>query len=172
MITIQLLIILMIVAALIAVEVKDMISSVIAIGAVGLALSLCFLLLKAPDLAIVLLIIEVLTLTIMVGYTVSRSGIVARKWSLINRVTAGGIAAVFVVICFMAMKGLPPFGRPLTGAATDYALLAIPKSGTPNAVAAVALDFRGFDSLAGIAVLLLVALGVSSIMGKKERKAK
>ncbi|MFN3550946.1 MAG: hydrogenase subunit MbhD domain-containing protein, partial [Endomicrobiia bacterium] len=43
----------MIIAALVALEIKDLLSSVVSLGAVGLILTLLFLLLQAPDVAIV-----------------------------------------------------------------------------------------------------------------------
>ncbi|MCK4325548.1 DUF4040 domain-containing protein, partial [bacterium] len=52
-----LLLLFMIAGAIIAVETKDLLSSVIAVGAVGLGLSVAFLVLKAPDLAITQLVV-------------------------------------------------------------------------------------------------------------------
>nr|MBP7056629.1 DUF4040 domain-containing protein [Candidatus Omnitrophota bacterium] len=49
MLEIQVLIVFMILAALIAVQAKDLVSSVVAIGAVGIGLSMALLVLKAPD---------------------------------------------------------------------------------------------------------------------------
>ena len=59
----------MIAAAIIAVEAKDLLSSVVAIGGVGIGLSMAFLILKAPDLAIMQLVVEILSLVILVRAT-------------------------------------------------------------------------------------------------------
>ena len=48
----------MIVAAIMAIELEDLISSVVAIFAVGFALCMTFIVLKAPDVAIMQLIVE------------------------------------------------------------------------------------------------------------------
>ncbi|PIY18497.1 MAG: hypothetical protein COZ15_00050, partial [Elusimicrobia bacterium CG_4_10_14_3_um_filter_49_12_50_7] len=53
---------LMILGSLIALESKDILSSVIAMGAVGFMLSAIFLILRAPDIAMVQVVIEILTL--------------------------------------------------------------------------------------------------------------
>ncbi len=45
----QLLLLFMIFSAVVAVQIEDLLSSVIAVGAVGLGLSIAFLILKAPD---------------------------------------------------------------------------------------------------------------------------
>ncbi|MFC1809176.1 hydrogenase subunit MbhD domain-containing protein [Candidatus Omnitrophota bacterium] len=62
----------MIIAAIIAVEVKDLLSSVIAVGAVGMGLSIVFLILKAPDVAITQLVVEILCLIILIRATLKR----------------------------------------------------------------------------------------------------
>ena len=72
MLELQLLLLFMIVAAVVAVEMKDMVSSVVAVGAVGLGLSLAFLILKAPDLAITQLVVEILLLIILIRATIKR----------------------------------------------------------------------------------------------------
>ena len=62
----------MIVGAIIAVELKDLLSSVVAVGAVGLGVSICFLILKAPDVAITQLVVELLALIILIRATLKR----------------------------------------------------------------------------------------------------
>ena len=63
------LIIFMILAAFVAVQVKDLLSSVIAVGAVGLGLSVAFLMLKAPDLAITQFVVEIMVLILLIRAT-------------------------------------------------------------------------------------------------------
>ena len=62
----------MIFAAILAIEVKDLLSSVIAMAAVGFALCLAFLILKAPDLAITQLVVELLCLIILIKATIKK----------------------------------------------------------------------------------------------------
>ena len=57
----------MIIGALYALHAKDLLSAVVAMGIVGYGLVICFLLLKAPDLAIVQIVVETITLVIMVA---------------------------------------------------------------------------------------------------------
>src|SRR5512136_293550 len=63
----------MIVGALFAIHAKDLLSAVIACGIVGYGLVICFLLLKAPDLAIVQIVVETITLIIMVAVVLDSS---------------------------------------------------------------------------------------------------
>ena len=57
----------MIAGAIYALYARDLLSAVIACGIVGYGLVICFLLLKAPDLAIVQIVIETITLIVMVA---------------------------------------------------------------------------------------------------------
>ncbi len=57
----------MIIGAIYALHARDLLSAVIAMGIVGYGLVICFLLLKAPDLAIVQIVVETITLVIMVA---------------------------------------------------------------------------------------------------------
>ena len=70
MIELHIILILMIIGAIVAMEIRDLLSSVIALGAVGIGLSLAFLLLKAPDLAITQLVVEILSVIILIKATV------------------------------------------------------------------------------------------------------
>lgn len=60
----------MVIGAIIALETKDLLSSVISVGAVGVAASICFLLLGAPDIASTQLVVEVLTVIILIKATI------------------------------------------------------------------------------------------------------
>jgi len=99
----NLLLIFMIFSAIIAVEIKDLLSSVIAVGAVGLGLSLAFLILKAPDLAITQLVVEILCLIILIRATIkkdlpfSTSG----RW-LFNTISTLVFVAVFLFLSYFA----------------------------------------------------------------------
>jgi len=57
----------MIIGAIYALHAKDLLSAVITMGFIGYGLVICFLLLKAPDLAIVQIVVETITLIIMVA---------------------------------------------------------------------------------------------------------
>ena len=63
----------MILGAIYAIHAKDILSAVIAGGIVGYSLVICFLLLKAPDLAIVQIVVETITLIIMIAVVLDSS---------------------------------------------------------------------------------------------------
>ena len=51
----------MLVAALAAIEIKDLLAAAVSLGIVGFSVSIIFMLLQAPDLAIVQIVVETLT---------------------------------------------------------------------------------------------------------------
>jgi len=62
----------MLIGALIAIETRDLLSSVICVGAIGFGTSLVFLLLGAPDLAITQVVVEILVLVVLVRVVITR----------------------------------------------------------------------------------------------------
>ena len=84
----------MILGALYAIHAKDLLSSVIACGIVGYSLVICFLLLKAPDLAIVQIVVDTITLIIMVAVVLDSS----REESYLKPDTQGYISAITAIL--------------------------------------------------------------------------
>ena len=72
MIALYFLLIFMIIAAILAIELEDLISSVVALIAVGLALCVTFIALKAPDVAIMQLVVETLALLVLIKATLRK----------------------------------------------------------------------------------------------------
>lgn len=171
MIELYILLIFMIIGAIIAIEVKDLLSSVVAVGAVGLALSIVFLILKAPDVAITQLVVEILALIILIRATLKRdlSFSASGRWFLNTVITIVFIGALLVVAakCF---KDLPEFGYPTMRVAGNYLKYGFAKTGAANIVAAVILDYRAFDTLGEATVLFTAVIGVLSVVRRIGRK--
>ena len=66
------LILLMIIGAVLAMETPDLLFAVISVGTVGFLLAIVFLLLGAPDLALVQVAVEVISLVILLRATIHR----------------------------------------------------------------------------------------------------
>lgn len=161
----------MIIGAVIAVVVKDLLSSIVAVGVTGLCVCLAFLVLKAPDLAITQLVVEVLCLVILIRATVrkdlpfSASG----RWVFNTAVTAIFIIT-FLGISYFALKDLPQFGYPIMKVADIYLKQGLIKTGATNLVSAVILDYRAYDTLGEATILFTAVIGVLAIMRKVGRK--
>src|SRR4030043_670241 len=96
-----LLLLFMVFAAVVAVEVEDLLSSVIAVGAVGLGVSLAFLVLKAPDLAITQLVVEILCVIILIRATIKKDLPLVKsgRW-FFNTISTLSFIAVFLFFAF------------------------------------------------------------------------
>jgi multisubunit Na+/H+ antiporter MnhB subunit len=161
----HLLLLFMIFAAVVAVEIEDLLSSVIAVGAVGLGLSLAFLVLKAPDLAITQLVVEILCLIILIRATIKKDLPLVRdgRW-FFNTASTLVFIAVFLFLAYFALKELPPLGYPIMRVAKEYIREGLQKTGATNLVAAIILDFRGYDTLGEATVLFTAVMGVLAVM--------
>lgn len=161
----------MIVAALIAIEVKDLLSSVVAIGAAGFALCLAFLVLKAPDLAITQLVVEILCLIILIRATIKRDLPLAieGRW-FFNTIVTLVFIAVFLFFAYNALKELPAFGSPIMAVAKSYLQEGTSKTGAVNLVTSVILDFRAFDTLGEATVLFTSVVGIMAVLRLRGRK--
>lgn len=172
MIELNVILMFMILAALLAVEMRGLLSSVIALGAVGMGLVLQFLLLRAPDLAIVQLVVEILILILLIRATVrldrpSESTLRENPAYLICIVLFSG---VFLWFGFQALMGLPDFGEPIMDVGTYYVLNATERTGAANIVTSVILDFRAYDTLGEVTVLFTSIVGAVAVLRKIGRK--
>jgi multisubunit Na+/H+ antiporter MnhB subunit len=167
----HILLLFMIFAAIIAIEVKDLLSSVIAVGAVGFALCLAFLILKAPDLAITQLVVEILCLIILIRATINRDLplVIEGRW-VFNTVSTLLFIGVFLFFAYSALKELPGFGSPIMSIVKKYLEEGISKTGAVNLVAAVILDFRAYDTLGEATVLFTSVIGIMAILRRPGRK--
>ena len=172
--TISIIVGFMIIGALYAIHAKDLLSSVIACGIVGYSLVICFLLLKAPDLAIVQIVVDTITLIIMVAVVLDSS----REEAFSKQDIRGSISAVtsFLIIVVLlyffivSSQMLDPLGKSSLRMAEHYIEGAAQKTGSANLVTGVVFDFRGYDTMGEAVVLVTAVLGVLTILRIKGKK--
>ncbi|MCM8783242.1 MAG: DUF4040 domain-containing protein [Candidatus Omnitrophica bacterium] len=165
MLVFNIVLVLMIIGAIIAMEIKDLLSSVIALGAVGMGLSLQFLLLKAPDLAITQLVVEILVLVILIRATIGRN--IEKEYPKNKfRYLISGLIFLILFLWFgiKALNDLPKFGSALMNMGSRYIAEAKDKTSAVNVVSAIILDFRGYDTLGEVTILFASVLGVLSVL--------
>ena len=160
----------MICAAVLAAEIKDLISSVVALSAVGLGLCLAFLVLKAPNLAITQLVVEILCVVVLIRATIKRDLPVVKdgRWLFSTVVTVVFIAC-FLLFAYFALKELPNFAEPLMRVSGEYIKQGFIKTGCTNLVTAITLNFRSYDALAEAAVLFAALIAALAIMRKESK---
>jgi len=169
----------LVVAALIAVHTKDLLSAVICVGAIGFGGSLMFLFLRAPDIAITQIAVEVLGLVILIRATISRDKtFISGDREFFGIVLSVALLFAISVVGLSAFDQLPDFGIPAFVAAgeaqeniasQDYIEQSLSATGAANVVAAVILDFRAYDTLGEATVLFTSILGAVVILRKKAR---
>ncbi|HEX42273.1 MAG TPA: DUF4040 domain-containing protein [Phycisphaerales bacterium] len=166
----------MIIAALIAVETKNLLGAVICVGAIGFGGALMFLFLRAPDIAITQIVVEVLSLIILIRATIARHVTpVSGDREFVGAVVSVAIVLTLFVAGVKVLDALPPFGDPIfvrtPGAASQtYLEQGLRQTGAANIVSSVILDYRAYDTLGEATVLFTSILGAAAILRGKSRK--
>jgi len=143
---------------------------VLLVGTVGYGVALLYALFGAPDLAMTQFAVETLTVVIFVlvfhqlrGGFGDLSGPVTRARDALVSVAAGILVTTLVL--FIGASGT-------TSRLSEYFADAAPRlAHGRNVVNVILVDFRGFDTLGEITVLVTVAIGVGALllMGRVRR---
>ncbi len=163
-----------IIGSIIAIEARNILASVISTGVVGMGLSIMFLFLGAPDIAIVQVVVEIIVLIILIRSTVSidNTAITGHRdtFAILSSLIFFGL---FLVFGFMAFRGLPPFGEPLMTISSQYLQNSVNDTGASNVIMGILLDYRAYDTLGEATVIFTAILGsfvVLRIRGKKKKE--
>jgi len=146
-----------VVATLAIVRARSRLSAIISLGLVGSVVMLIYVFFSAPDLALTQFLVEVLTLVllVLVFYRIPTRAYPRQpkhksfKYLLIS-------CAVGVWGFGMALLAA---GEPLTQPISDYFSLNATAAHGGNIVNVILVDFRGFDTLGEISVMVVAALG-------------
>lgn len=170
---IALLLVFMILGSIIAVETRETLSAVISLAAVGVGLSIAFLFMGAPDLAITQVVVEVLCLIILIRATISRdvTTIAEGRPQFVMTIGVCGLL-IFMLFGLHMIEMLPAFGlRSYTALAGNptlhYLESALEETGAANVVAAILLDYRVYDTLGEVTVLFVSLIGVWAVLRKE-----
>ena len=172
---IVMLMLLMVAGAIVAIETTSLLFSVISVGAVGFLLSIAFLFLGAPDVAIVQIGVEVISLIILIRATIGRD-----VEPVVGRRKLVGVVAAVTLLVGIGLSGIqglvdfPAFGKSVMERIADapsntYLQDGLASTGAPNIVTAVLLDYRAYDTLGEATVLFCAVLGALTILRRKTR---
>jgi multicomponent K+:H+ antiporter subunit A len=135
--------------------------AIIALGVVGLMSALVFARFSAPDLALTQLAVEVvstLLLLLALNFLPQVAAIEARvgqRWR--DLLLAGLVGMCIATLAYAVMT------RPYDSIAQYFIDHSVPDGGGHNVVNVILVDFRGFDTLGEITVLLIAAVAISAI---------
>jgi multicomponent Na+:H+ antiporter subunit A len=140
-------------------------ASVLLLGAVGYGVAVLFVLQGAPDLALTQFLIESLSVVVFVLVlrylppTYSRS-----EWrpARVGRIVVSLSVGVFVLMFALSAGGSRPDS--FVPVSREFLARSLEQAGGHNVVNVILVDFRGYDTLGEITVLLVAALGVSALV--------
>ncbi|WP_129838678.1 Na+/H+ antiporter subunit A [Streptomyces sp. RFCAC02] len=143
--------------------VHQRLAAVLLTGAVGYGVAVLFVVRGAPDLALTQFLVETLTLVVTAlvlrrlpaRFTPERQP-AAGRW--VRGVIAVAIGAVVAALALVATHARDPAAR-----RPDY-LARVGETGGENVVNAIIVDFRAFDTLGEISVLMITTVGVLSLV--------
>jgi multicomponent K+:H+ antiporter subunit A len=136
--------------------------ALVLVGVVGLAVSLAFVRLSAPDLALTQLLVEIVTVLLLLLAMYFMPAESPRESSRPRQLRDIAVAvASGGAVCALAWALLT---RPLETIAWYYLENAKPEGGGYNVVNVILVDFRGFDTLGEITVLGVAAVAILALL--------
>jgi multicomponent Na+:H+ antiporter subunit B len=166
-----------IIGALIAIETPDLLSAVICLGTVDIGFTILFLFLKAPDIAITQMVVEVVCLVILIRATITHDKtIVVGERHFFGLMVTLAVVGMLTLFALRAVPLLGPFGEPIFTRAdatpsAHYLAQGVKDTGAANIVASVILDYRGYDTLGEATILFASVIGAVALLRRKPRKA-
>ncbi|MBN8502872.1 MAG: monovalent cation/H+ antiporter subunit A [Burkholderiales bacterium] len=136
--------------------------ALVLMGATGLVVCLCFVYFSAPDLALTQLLVEMVTIILMMlalHWLPAESPPESARWrrwrdALIALAVGLGVAALVWLVLTREGQSI-----------SDYFLAtSLPLGGGANAVNVIIVDYRGFDTLGEITVLVIAALTMHALL--------
>ena len=153
---------LIIVAALFVVVSRLRLAAICILGLLGYMVSLVFIVMGAPDLALTQMIVESLTVILLLlsFYHLPPLAHPAR-WPqrAMDALLAAGVGVGMMFITYMISGKTPA-----RDTSQFYLNSAYPEAHGQNVVNVILVDFRGFDTLGEITVLVMAGLGVAALL--------
>jgi multicomponent K+:H+ antiporter subunit A len=139
--------------------------ALVLMGAAGLVVCLAFVWFSAPDLALTQLLVEVATVMLMMlalrWLPASSPALTSRRarWRAgRDAVLALGVGLGTAAIVWVVLN------QPAVSIADYYLQTTLPLGGGANAVNVIIVDYRGFDTLGEITVLVIAALIIHALL--------
>ncbi|MER5217940.1 Na+/H+ antiporter subunit A [Streptomyces sp. NPDC002838] len=155
-------------AAVAVVVTRHRLTGILLAGAVGYGVAGVFLVRGAPDVALTQFLVETMTLVVVVlvlrrmpaRFNPGRTAMGAR---LLRAAVAGAIGVLVTWLALVASSA-----RTAPAVSSGY-VRDVAETGAHNVVNAILIDFRALDTLGEISVLLVAAVGVTSLVRDQAR---
>ncbi|NDV63537.1 DUF4040 domain-containing protein [Puniceicoccales bacterium CK1056] len=152
---------------------KSWMAQVIIMGGIGFLITFYFVLYRAPDLALTQILVEAASLVLLLILLLRFPQLqksprpLPRATSLVNFLLSAGIG-LLVFLMTLAFSGAR-INEPL---GTEYLAASLPKAKGTNAVNTILVDFRGFDTLLEVGVLVIATLGILGLLIRRKELKK
>ncbi|PPK93416.1 multicomponent Na+:H+ antiporter subunit A [Kineococcus xinjiangensis] len=149
-------------AALAAARTSSRFAAVLMLGGVGYGVAALYVLQGAPDLALTQFLVETLSVVIflLVLRLLPRRFPVQTRRSRLRRAAVAVTVGVGMTVLTLAATSV----RVRPSVAEEFVARSKPEGGGLNVVNVILVDFRGLDTLGEITVVLIAALGMSSLV--------
>jgi multicomponent Na+:H+ antiporter subunit A len=156
------------VAAVLALRIRQRLSAVLVVGVTGYGLAVIFALQGAPDLALTQFLVETLTLVVFVLVLRKLPKDIAERHRPRERAVRG-VIAVAVGVLMAAAGAVAMSARTATPVSVAYPEEAFDFGGGKNIVNVTLVDIRAWDTLGEISLLVVAATGVASLVFLRRR---
>ncbi len=155
-------------AAIFLLFAKSRLTAVVSNGVLGLGVAMLFVVFRAPDLALTQLVVESVTTVLFLlsfaylpEWSKEQKSKATKSMNLLISLTAGALvmAISFTVLNYSEFKTISGFFE------NAYEL-----AGGANIVNTILGDFRAFDTMLEVVVLLIAGLGVYTLIKFRARK--
>ena len=136
--------------------------SLIALGVVGLGVSIIFVKFSAPDLALTQISVEIVTIILLLlalYFLPQKTPKESNKRRIYKDIILSVTSGIGITLFTMMI-----LSREFDTISTYYINNSLPGGGGKNVVNVILVDFRGFDTLGEIIVLALAGLGVYAML--------
>lgn len=144
---------------------RERLVALVALGSVGLVVSVAFVWFSAPDLALTQLLIETATVLLMMlalRYLPAHSPREAEDRRKLRDASIAAIAGVGIAVIAWAIM-VRPFDGSIAGFFLERSLT---EGGGTNAVNVIIVDFRGFDTFGEMTVMLVAGLVIHALLAR------
>jgi multicomponent Na+:H+ antiporter subunit A len=156
------------VAAVLALRIRQRLSAVLVVGVTGYGLAVLFAIQGAPDLALTQFLVETLTLVVFVLVLRKLPKDIAERHRPRERAVRG-VIAVAVGLLMATAGAVALSARTATPVSVDYPEAAYDFGGGQNIVNVTLVDIRAWDTMGEISLLVVAATGVASLVFLRRR---
>jgi multicomponent Na+:H+ antiporter subunit B len=163
-----------VIVAVLTAIVRDVLTAVIVFAAYSLGLAIIWVLFHAPDVGLTEAAVGAGVTTALFLLAISRTVRPTGRETFISPRTvkpSSVLVAVGVTVGLLAtVPALPPVGSadaPAFGEVSEFYLADAAERGVDNAVTAVLVVYRGFDTFGEVAVVFAAAVAVLAVLGRE-----